>query len=156
MKKVSSIIQNEKLYNLCFTQNNIALVESVEGKCGLINVSTNEIVGSFDSFFLNEIKYQLFIQRKYEIKKEKEFTNITNYIRIYDPFKEKMIFDNWLLISEYGNLIVVQNPMTLKYHIFNIIKYNVDQNNFSNAYDQVEELYYYNDDRYFVLTKNGK
>lgn len=160
MKKVSSVIEEKNIYYLEKTINDTALVKSVTGKMGLINTKTNEIVGSFGFFSTDCYDDDNFYLQKKEIAyKVDDRTKRDYYIRIYDALHEKIVVDDWLIVKRMANhsgLVILQNPDTKKYRLFQTDKFRTSLNVFDNEYDDIQYLCEYNGKFYFVLTKNGK
>lgn len=160
MKKDSLVIEEKNVYNLEVLIKNTALMKSVTGKSGLINIKSNEIVGSFDNFYTIYSSDNYFYFQEKEVEDEsKDYFKRKKYVRIYDALNEKTIADNWLVIDwwcNYYDLTILQDPCTQKYHLFHGDKYRTALNIFENEFDEVKYLYDYYGDRYFSVSKNGK
>ncbi len=158
MKKVSSVIAEKNIYELEILIRNTALMKSVTGKTGLINIKTNKIVGSFDNFYHNIYNSDdnFYFQEKEVEGEGKGYFASKVYVRIYDTLYEKMVADNWLAIKSgiYYNIAILQNPYTQKYHLFQEHQYRTPLSIFENGYDDIQELY--NDNNYLKITKDGK
>ena len=160
MKKESSVIEEKNVYNLEVLIRNTALMKSVTGKTGLINIKSNEIVGSFDNFYTIYSPDDNFYFQEKEVEDEsKDYFKRKTYVRIYDALNEKTIADNWLVIKQYDSyyhLTVLQDPSTQKYHLFHEDKYRTALNIFESEFDEVKYLYDYYGDKYLSVSKNGK
>ena len=139
MKKVSSIIEEKNVYDLEILIRDTALMKSVTGKTGLINIKTNEIVGSFDKFYTIYSPDDNFYFQEKEVEDEsKDYFKRKKYVRIYDALHEKMVVDGWLVVKKidsYYHLAVLQDPNTKKYHLFHEDKYRTALNIFETEYD---------------------
>ena len=160
MKKVSSVIEEKNVYDLEILIRDTALMKSVTGKTGLINIKTNEIVGSFDKFYTIYSPDDNFYFQEKEVEDEsKDYFKRKKYVRIYDSLHEKMVVDGWLVVNQidsYYHLAILQDPNTKKYHLFHENKYRTALNIFDNEYDDIQHLYDYYGEKYLTLTKDGK
>lgn len=156
MKKTTTVVQEKNIYNIGIMINNIALINSVTGKSGLLNVKTNEIIGVMDNY---ETKYNSKSKFYYQIKKVKspDNANELELIRIYDAKEERMIVDGWEVVKKFSNyhFSALKSPLDGKIHLFNEYECRNISNMFALALDDVEILFEsYND--YLVLIQNGK
>lgn len=162
MKKISTKIKEKKLYDVKALLGNIAAVKSATGKSGLINVKTDEILGTLDDYAMEIYRSDELI---FLIKVIADEEGRRKFVSICDTRSERLLAENWLMTyddilsnhSGYYKVGVLQNPNTKKYHILNRTKYRDDFGSFDTGYDEVELLETNNaDEKFLTLTKNGK
>lgn len=161
MKKESTIVKEKNIYDLRILIRNTALMQSITGTSGLVNVKSNEIVGSFDNFYTIYDNDNNFYFQEKEIPHESgDYFRRKKSVRIYDALNEKTVADNWLVIKQidgYYHLAIIQNPTTGKYHLFNESAYRKASNPFEEEYDDIKYLFEdYDSGKNFAFTKNGK
>ena len=96
MKKITAIINDKSIYDVKALLGEIGVVKSVTGKTGLINVNTNEIVGTFDKYEDTKVDSNLFLQRKVVRGNNNK---IITFLRIYDAKVQKMVADNGIFVG---------------------------------------------------------
>ena len=79
------------------------------------------------------------------------------YISIYDTIEEKYLANNLLYVCEIGNVIILKDPKTQKYHLFNKTRYREEQSIFQNAHDEIQILTVgFEHKKVLSLSLNGK
>lgn len=160
MQKKSLVIKEKVLYDTLGVICDTALVKSVTGMSGLINIKTQKIIGSFDNFSsLNYYDEGLFIQSKTVEEQIDGEKKINIYIRIYDALSEKMLADNWLVINFEASFskAILKDCKTQQYHFFDISKYRNKDDIFNTGFTDYKELYQYYYESFYALTNgNGK
>lgn len=137
MEKKTSIIENKEIYNVENILDDIALITSMSGKSGLLNIKTNEIVGSFDNY---ETKWNSNSHFYYQVKKV-DLDTLVDFegkaIRIYDTLKKECIADNWLIIhNKHDNFeLMILLDHNDKFHIFEEDIYRKIDNIFDIEFD---------------------
>ena len=161
MKKISTIVKEKSMYDIDILIGNTAYIKSVTGKTGLMNIKTNEIIGDMDHYYTIYDKRGKFFIQTLEIEKATKENNWQSrkIIRIYDALNEKMIVERAEVIgsySDYYEIAAIKSPIDEKIHLFD--KYAIRKSNsiFDMALDNVEKLYEFYNDTYFVVTMNGK
>ena len=157
MQKKSLVIEEKVSYDTLGVICDTALVKSVTGMSGLINIKTQKIVGSFDNFFsLNYFDEGLFIQAKTVEEQIDGEKKINIYIRIYDALSEKMLANNWLVIDSEASFskAILKDCKTQQYHFFDISKYRNKDDIFNTGFTDYKELYQYYYESFYALTNS--
>lgn len=159
MEKTSSIIENKEIYSVENILDDIALINSTSGKSALLNIKTNEIVGSFDNY---ETKWNSDSHFYYQVKDVKLDTLIDfegKIIRVYDTLKKESVVDNWLIMNNNRDKfeIMVLLDHNNKFHIFEEKKYRNTNNIFNIGFDYVKDFSSsYSLTHEFIVQNNGK
>ena len=154
MNKKTTIIKQNNPYEISIIIDNTALIKSLDGKTGLMNIKNNKIIGNFENYhtlYDNEKKF--YIQELSD-----ENTSIkTEYkkIRIYDAECEKMIIENFKLINVlYNSIFMYSNGK--EYCIFDSEYYRENNDSINQVYDNAEEFSRSYLGQYLLVTQNGK
>ncbi len=161
MKKTSIVVKEKDSFEIDILINNTGYIKSVTGKTGLLNIKTNEIIGEMDNYYTiydsnNEFYYQ---EKTIEESSKENNWESKKTVRIYDAQKEKMLVDGWEVVKTFGEnyqLCAVRSPIDGKIHLFDGYACRKDTNIFDMALDDVELLYSQYNDKYLVVTINGK
>ncbi len=153
MKKTSSVIKKQNLYELVVLIQDTALMSTINGATGLIDVKSNKIVGDFGWFNTTyDCQNGFFFQ-----------TSIQNAasapLRIYDAIEKKMLAEDcivtYMASGDYG-LIIIKNPQTGKCFLFDIKSFRTNPEIFNNGYDNIEWILDYYGEDFFVFSNGSK
>ena len=123
MKKISGIADGVGLCETLVLINNVALIESANGKSGLFNIKSNSLIGKLDDYrTIYDKNKMLYIQ----VKKKEDTDDICEYfyLRIYDASSSTLIsgITTILLPSKIGKLdrlqVALKCPMYSKSFLF--------------------------------------
>jgi len=157
MEKTSSILENKEIYSVENILDDIALITSTSGKSGLLNIKTNEIVGSFDNY---ETKWNSNFHFYYQVKDVKLDTLVDfkgKAIRIYDTLKKECIVDNWLIMDNDNYELMLLLDHNNKFHVFKENTYREIHNIFNIEFDYVKATSpFWSYHCEFIIQKNGK
>lgn len=162
MKKTSIVVKEKDNFDINILINNTALIHSVTGKTGLLNVKTNTIIGEMDNYYTIYDTERGFYYQEKTIEEASQENNwkARKVIRVYDAQEEKMVVDNGELIKHFGDwcyrLSIFRSPIDGKIHLFDISAVREDTNIFDMALDDVKLLYKGIADINLVITVNGK
>lgn len=137
MEKTSSILENKEIYSVENILDDIALITSNDGKSGLLNIKTNEIVGNFDNY---ETKWNSNSHFYYQIK-QADLDTLVDFkgkvIRIYDTLKKECIADNWLIMHNKHDKFELMFLLDHndKFHVFEENTYRRIYNIFNIEFD---------------------
>lgn len=158
MKKESSIINKKTVYTVSTLLKNTALVHSITRKSCLVNIKSHEIIGDFDNYGVTYYPDTLFYFQERDISNPEyyDFGKTDTYINIYDAEKEKFIIKNFKHIKGQYTYAIFQNPVTKKFHLFDMKTIRNKDNIFIEEFDSIKtilEQYY---GTYTVVEQNGK
>lgn len=162
MEKTSTSVKENNICEITVLIKNTALIESVSGKTGLLNVKTNEMIGKMDNFYTIYDEHNKFYKQRKEIcltDAKKNSLKRDYILRIYDAEEERLIVDNWILeksFAEYYDLCVLRSPINGKLHIFDKKICRMDNSIFDLEFDNVEKFYSLYSEEYLIVTVNGK
>lgn len=154
MKKNTKIIKMNNPYEIAVIIDNTALVNSLDGKFGLMNIKNNKIIDTFENYdTVYDIDRKFYIQQKSD--ENTSMPQKYKKIRIYDTEKEKFIIENYKLINVLYNSIYLYSDGN-EYHIFDPRYYRKNNDSINDVYESVEEFEknYYGE--YLIVTKNEK
>lgn len=161
MKKESNVVQEQKAYKISVIINNIALMYSATGKSGLVNIKTNEIIGSFDDYYtIYDTNNKLYYQEKSEyVGKGNNCNTKSTVVKIYDAENERVIADRLIKVHSlegYYQFTILQNPENGKYYLFRGQRDNKNSNMLSEEYDEINYLRDYYGEKFLSFKKDGK
>lgn len=154
MKKNTKIIKMNNPYEIAVIIDNTALVNSLDGKFGLMNIKNNKIIDTFENYdTVYDIDRKFYIQQKSD--ENTSMPQKYKKIRIYDTEKEKFIIENYKLINVLYNSIYLYSDGN-ENHIFDPRYYRKNNDSINDVYESVEEFEknYYGE--YLIVTKNEK
>lgn len=161
MKKTSIVVKEKDDFDINILINNTALIHSVTGKSGLLNVKTNTIIGEMDNYYTIYDAERGFYYQEKTIEEASQENNwkARKVIRVYDTQEEKMVVDNGELIKHFDDryrLSIFRSPIDGKIHLFDINAVREDTNIFDMTLDDVQLLYEQSGDINLIITVNGK
>lgn len=161
MKKTSIVVKEKDNFDINILINNTALIHSVTGKTGLLNVKTNTIIGEMDNYYTIYDTERGFYYQEKTIEEASQENNWKSrkIVRVYDAQEEKILIDNWELIRHFSyryELSTFRSPVDGKIHLFDINVAREDTNIFDKALDDVQLLYEQSGDINLIITVNGK
>lgn len=161
MKKTSIVVKEKDNFDINILINNTALIHSVTGKSGLLNVKTNTIIGEMDNYYTIYDAERGFYYQEKTIEEASQENNwkARKVIRVYDTQEEKMVVDNGELIKHFDDryrLSIFRSPIDGKIHLFDINAVREDTNIFDMTLDDVQLLYEQSGDINLIITVNGK
>lgn len=156
MKKITTTKKEKDFYNIENIIDDVAIIKSsINGKRGLLDIKTNELIGELDYFRIDvDVHNKLF----YQIKEK------YNIINIYDIINKKFLayhFDivsklSWAVVN-YVYVYVLRSPIDMKIHLFDAKKCRDEDNIF---HKQLKRATFFTDglkNASYVLTDtNGK
>lgn len=161
MKKTSIVVKEKDSFEIDILINNTAYIKSVTGKTGLLNIKNNKIIGEMDNYYTIYDSNNAFYYQEKTIEESSKENNWKSKktVRIYDAQKEKILVDGWEVVKTFSDnyqLCAVRSPIDGKIHLFDRYACRKDTNIFDMALDDVELLYSQYNDKYLVITINGK
>ena len=142
MIKTDYFFEKVEPYEVMKRYGNIAEIKSNKDLSALMDMTTKQIVAPFDKYVrtIYDEKTELLFQIK------EGHINGDGYkrlIRIYDVKNNKLLCDGWDItceISKNQELMILEDPKTEKYHIFNKSIYRSENNGFNSELDKVNYL----------------
>ena len=129
------------------------ILASPNGEYGLINRRTGEIIFDYSK---EEIEVHPNKWYYWQLQRNKDGKT---YIRLYDPYVEKMLIDNMIFIDQVFNYeyMILQDPITQIYYFFNPSNYE-KLPEFDLSVDNIKKLCIGNNSWCYLMsfTKNGK
>ena len=153
MKKRSVVLNEKDLYNIKTLINNTAYIVLPNGKTGLLNIKTNQLLGNIDNFkTCYTLKDEIYEQIKtVEATDERGSYRVIN---LYDALEEKWIAEGWGIVSDFLSnyqLCSLKSPSDGKIHFFDLATYRDHKDIFDIACYDVRVLYNYDNTWCFMI-----
>lgn len=150
MKKVTKVENKKAAYNISVIINDTALIYSVESKSTLYDIKKHEILGEFRDYFTH-----YYVDNKFFILEIRDI-NEKNRITIYDALEKKYLVEDYIYVSGNSDFMTLKNPVTNKYHLFDLSVVRTEKNIFYNEYESISFLLDMFYAHFYVLEKDGK
>ena len=156
MKKTDYVFETKEPFELKKKYGNIGEVKNSKGELAIIDMTTNEILAEFDHYVrtIYDEKNDLLIEIKEETVKEDNENRYRRAVRIFDITNKKTVCEDWEItyeVSKHFELVVLEDPSTHKYHIFNKSLFRNEKNGFESEQDTVHYLGSINDIDYLNM-----
>lgn len=163
MKKTSVIVKGIDTFEISVLINNIALVYSMEGTSGLLDIRDNKLMGKMRSYYTQYDTHRKFYTQTWSDDNSNNNNNNGDskktYIRVCDAKDGKILVDDCELLKIFRNNYEAFSVRTLKdnkVHLYDIYSSRSKNSVFNYALDDAEKLLDRYNDSFYVLTKNSK
>ena len=148
MKKISTVRKAKDPYKIEHLIDNIAAIKSPTGNAGLLDITTNKLVGEI-------AKINITCDEENKFYFLTATLSLPNKISIYDVSYKYFTVTNWNLITQINNnIFILKSPLNGKIHLLDTKNIRSPQSIFHLSLDTVESIPEHS--KYLIITKSSQ